>query len=49
LADGLFVSPVSAWKIGMLARPKAGREFPAEIRPPAPWRALLDSNQQPLA
>jgi PIN domain nuclease of toxin-antitoxin system len=25
LADGIFVSPVSAWEIGMLSRSKAGR------------------------
>lgn len=25
LADGVFVSPVSAWEIGMLSRPKPGR------------------------
>lgn len=25
LGDGVFVSPISAWEIGLLSRPKAGR------------------------
>jgi PIN domain nuclease of toxin-antitoxin system len=38
LADGVFVSPVSAWEIGMLNRPKAGRRI--EFLPdPATWFA----------
>jgi PIN domain nuclease of toxin-antitoxin system len=38
LADGVFVSPISAWEIGMLARPKAGR--PITFLPdPATWFA----------
>jgi PIN domain nuclease of toxin-antitoxin system len=38
LAGGVFVSPVSAWEIGMLNRPKAGRNI--EFLPdPATWFA----------
>jgi PIN domain nuclease of toxin-antitoxin system len=38
LADGVFVSPISAWEIGMLSRPRAGRiiEF---LPDPATWFA----------
>ncbi|HEY3815346.1 MAG TPA: type II toxin-antitoxin system VapC family toxin, partial [Caulobacteraceae bacterium] len=36
LADGVFVSPISAWEIGMLSRPKADRAI--EFLPdPATW------------
>jgi PIN domain nuclease of toxin-antitoxin system len=38
LADGVFVSPVSAWEIGMLARPKAGRAI-TFLPDPAIWFA----------
>jgi PIN domain nuclease of toxin-antitoxin system len=38
LADGVFVSPISAWEIGMLSRPRAGRSI--EFLPdPATWFA----------
>ena len=38
LADGVFVSPISAWEIGMLSRTKAGRTI--EFLPdPATWFA----------
>jgi len=38
LANGVFVSPVSAWEIGMLNRPRAGRTI--EFLPdPATWFA----------
>jgi len=40
LADGVFVSPVSAWEIGMLARPKAGRAI-TFLPDPATWFARL--------
>lgn len=38
LADGVFVSPISAWEIGMLSRPRAGRiiEF---LPDPVTWFA----------
>jgi len=38
LADGVFVSPISAWEIGMLARPKAGRAI-TFLPDPATWFA----------
>ncbi len=38
LADGVFVSPISAWEIGMLARPRAGRAI-AFLPDPATWFA----------
>ena len=42
LADGVFVSPVSAWEIGLLARPKAGGRPSVQFRPdPAGWFAAL--------
>lgn len=38
LADGVFVSPISAWEIGMLSRTRAGRTI--EFLPdPATWFA----------
>jgi PIN domain nuclease of toxin-antitoxin system len=38
LADGVFVSPISAWEIGMLSRPRTGRGI--EFLPdPATWFA----------
>lgn len=41
LADGVFVSPVSAWEIGLLARPSR-RTNPVEFRPDArTWYASL--------
>ncbi|MDQ2860751.1 MAG: type II toxin-antitoxin system VapC family toxin [Pseudomonadota bacterium] len=37
-AEGVFVSPICAWEIGLLSRPKAGRGF--EFHPdPATWFA----------
>ncbi len=38
LADGVFVSPISAWEIGMLSRPKAGRSI-VFLPDPATWFA----------
>jgi PIN domain nuclease of toxin-antitoxin system len=38
LADGVFVSPISAWEIGMLSRPRAGRAV-VFLPDPASWFA----------
>ena len=38
LGGGVFVSPISAWEIGMLSRPKAGRAI-AFLPDPATWFA----------
>lgn len=35
LRDGVFVSPVSAWEIGLLSRPKAGRRAAVLFMPDA--------------
>jgi len=38
LADGVYVSPASAWEIGMLSRPRAGREPGLQFLPdPKIW------------
>ena len=40
LADGVFVSPISAWEIGVLSRPRSGRAM--EFLPdPGSWFARL--------
>ena len=36
MADGIFVSPISAWEIGMLSRPKVGRTI-GFLPDPATW------------
>jgi PIN domain nuclease of toxin-antitoxin system len=36
LSDGVFVSPISAWEIGLLSRPKAGKAV-AFLPDPATW------------
>lgn len=42
LADGVFVSPVSAWEIGLLARPRAGGRAAVQFRPdPVGWFSSL--------
>ena len=42
LADGVFVSPVSAWEIGMLSRPKPGRSAAVLFMPdPKTWFARV--------
>jgi PIN domain nuclease of toxin-antitoxin system len=42
LADGVFVSPISAWEIGLLARPKAGGRPSVQFRPdPVGWFSAL--------
>ncbi len=38
LAGGILISPVSAWEIGMLSRPRAGRPNPLVFLPdPKTW------------
>jgi PIN domain nuclease of toxin-antitoxin system len=42
LADGLHISPVSAWEIGMLARPRTGRVRGPQFSPdPKTWYARV--------
>jgi PIN domain nuclease of toxin-antitoxin system len=43
LADGVFVSPVSAWEIGLLSRPGSGRAI-AFLPDPATWFARFVAN-----
>jgi hypothetical protein len=44
-ADGIFVSPVSAWEVGLLSKPKAGRKgtiLRSRVTIGTPrWRALM--------
>ena len=37
LADGVFVSPISAWEIGLLAKPRANREAADFMPDPKTW------------
>jgi len=42
LADGVFVSPVSAWEVGLLSKPKAGRTTAVRFMPdPKTWFARV--------
>jgi PIN domain nuclease of toxin-antitoxin system len=42
LADGVYVSPVSAWEIGLLARPRADGHSALQFRPdPVGWFSAL--------
>jgi PIN domain nuclease of toxin-antitoxin system len=42
LADGVFVSPVSAWEVGLLARPRPDGKPAVEFKPdPVTWFATL--------
>jgi PIN domain nuclease of toxin-antitoxin system len=41
LADGVFVSPVSAWEIGMLSNPKGNRPKVEFLPDPIGWYAQL--------
>lgn len=39
-AAGIFVSPVSAWEVGLLSKPKAGRNLAVQFMPdPKTWFA----------
>ena len=39
-ADGVFISPISAWEIGLLSRPRAGRAFQF-LPDPSRWFASV--------
>lgn len=42
LAEGVYISPVSAWEIGMLAKPRIGRPPQMEFLPdPKTWFARV--------
>jgi PIN domain nuclease of toxin-antitoxin system len=42
LADGVYVSAVTAWEVGLLARPRAGDAPAVQFRPdPGTWFAAL--------
>jgi PIN domain nuclease of toxin-antitoxin system len=42
LTDGVFVSPVSAWEVGLLSKPKAGRNAAVLFMPdPKTWFARV--------
>jgi PIN domain nuclease of toxin-antitoxin system len=41
LADGVFVSPVSAWEVGLLSQPRAGRPGLIFLPDPQAWFATL--------
>ncbi len=41
-ADGIFVSPISAWEVGLLSRPSAGRSLAVQFMPdPKTWFARV--------
>ena len=36
--DGIFISPISAWEVGLLSRPKSGRNLAVRFMPdPKTW------------
>jgi PIN domain nuclease of toxin-antitoxin system len=40
--DGIFVSPVSAWEVGLLSKPRAGRNVVVQFMPdPKTWFARV--------
>src|SRR5687768_5489306 len=41
LADGIYVSPTSAWEVGMIARPKPGRSELEFLPDPKSWFARV--------
>jgi PIN domain nuclease of toxin-antitoxin system len=41
-ADGIFVSPVSAWEVGLLSKPRTGRNVAVRFTPdPKTWFARV--------
>lgn len=45
LEQGIFVSPITAWEIGLLARPRSDRASPVRFLPdPKTWFARLIAN-----
>ncbi len=41
-ADGVFVSPISAWEVGLMSRPQAGRRLAVQFMPdPKTWFARV--------
>jgi PIN domain nuclease of toxin-antitoxin system len=41
LTDGIFVSPISAWEVGLLSRPKSGRHSLRFLPDPKTWFARV--------
>ncbi len=41
VADGIFVSPVSAWEVGLLSKPRAGRTAVQFMPDPKTWFARV--------
>jgi PIN domain nuclease of toxin-antitoxin system len=40
--DGIFISPISAWEVGLLSRPKTGRNLAVRFMPdPKTWFARI--------
>jgi PIN domain nuclease of toxin-antitoxin system len=40
--DGIFVSPISAWEVGLLSKPRAGRNLVVQFMPdPKTWFARV--------
>ena len=41
-ADGIFVSPISAWEVGLLSKPRTGRNLAVQFMPdPKTWFARV--------
>ncbi len=42
VADGIFVSPISAWEVGLLSNPRTGRNLAVQFMPdPKTWFARV--------